>query len=234
MAEGILPLTCVRSRAFATDKQRRARCGGGPPMKRSGDGQRSIRCNLWDLIGFGRIFDRHLGARLFHGVAAMAAFVGVRDVTLAGSGGASAAVAAASGGASGEAFSSGEGSGLPYSPAKMKAASRGRTYYSLLLLPRVRKLAKVRILLAAGVVLAILLLARQVGPLMGWNYHSSLSSASSSRFHILLFCSFPCILPQWVLWPWILLLSSVMLSFSIRGRYGRQLELKEKQPFLLV
>lgn len=134
-----------------------------------------------DLIGFGRIFDRHLGARLFHGVAAMAAFVGVRDVTLAGTGGVS---AAASGGASGEAFSSGEGSGLPYSPAKMKAAYRGRAYYSLLLLPRLRKLAKVRILLAAGVVLAILLLARQVGPLMGWNYHTSLSSDSSSRFHI--------------------------------------------------
>ncbi|XP_042446327.1 glycosylinositol phosphorylceramide mannosyl transferase 1-like [Zingiber officinale] len=110
----------------------------------------------------------------------MAAFVGVRDVTLAGTGGASAV--AVSGGASGEAFSSGEGSGLPYSPAKMKAASRGRSYYSLLLLlPRVRKLSKVPILLAAGVVLAILLLVRQVGPLMGWSYHPSLSSASSSR-----------------------------------------------------
>ncbi|KAG6537170.1 hypothetical protein ZIOFF_002256 [Zingiber officinale] len=171
------------------------------------------------MIGFGRISDRHPGARLFHGVAAMAAFVGVRDVTLAGTGGASAV--AVSGGASGEAFSSGEGSGLPYSPAKMKAASRGRSYYSLLLLlPRVRKLSKVPILLAAGVVLAILLLVRQVGPLMGWSYHPSLSSASSSRFHIPLVLFLPLHFAAVSTLTLNLASLIVVLSLSIGGRDG--------------
>lgn len=110
----------------------------------------------------------------------MATFMGVRDATSTGSGGASAAVMS-SGVSPGMDLAFGNGSVLPYSLAKVKAAARGRAYSSSFL--RVRKLAKIRLLIAAGVLLALLLFARQVAPLIGWSRLPSLPISESSRSH---------------------------------------------------
>ncbi|XP_064982784.1 glycosylinositol phosphorylceramide mannosyl transferase 1-like isoform X2 [Musa acuminata AAA Group] len=118
------------------------------------------------------------------GVAAMAAFMGVRDAISTGAGGVAASVAMAAGGSPDAALNFGDGAVLPYSLAKVKAAPRGRasSWSSLLLLlGRTRKLAKVRLLLAAGVLLALVLLASPVGPLIGWNHQPSPSASSPSR-----------------------------------------------------
>ncbi|XP_026664705.2 glycosyltransferase family 64 protein C4-like isoform X2 [Phoenix dactylifera] len=111
----------------------------------------------------------------------MAAIMGLRDAT-------SVAAAATSAGAGAIASVDSTIAGLPYSPAKEKAASRGFGYPSRaslpLLLLRSRKLAglvKARVLLVACVLLALFLVSRQVGPLMGWNYQPSSSVSSPSR-----------------------------------------------------
>ncbi|XP_010930291.1 glycosylinositol phosphorylceramide mannosyl transferase 1 [Elaeis guineensis] len=118
----------------------------------------------------------------------MAAIMGLRDA-------ASVAAAATSAGAGAIAAVSASAAALdatiagsPYSPAKEKAASRGLGYPSRasfpLLLLRSRKLAgyaKARVLLVACVLLALFLVSRQVGPLMGWNYQPSSSVSSPSR-----------------------------------------------------
>lgn len=117
----------------------------------------------------------------------MAAFMGVRDAISTGAGGVAASVAMAAGGSPDAALNFGDGAVLPYSPAKVKAAPRGRasSWSSLLLLlGRTRKLAKVRLLLAAGVLLALVLLASPVGPLMGWNHQPSSSASSPSRYYL--------------------------------------------------
>ncbi|WOK92898.1 glycosyltransferase family protein 64 [Canna indica] len=116
---------------------------------------------------------------------AVAAFMGIREATSSGSAGPSAAVIA-TGGSSDAALTFDNGAALPYSPAKLKAAARGRASSLLLrttssLLIRTRKLPKVRLLLSAGFFIALLLIARQVAPHMGWYHYPSLSYSTPSR-----------------------------------------------------
>ncbi|XP_068650739.1 glycosylinositol phosphorylceramide mannosyl transferase 1-like [Aristolochia californica] len=78
------------------------------------------------------------------------------------------------------------GVNAPYSPAKDKAANRGAYISrSTPLLRRVRVFvgaaAKVRILLGACVVIALMLIIARAGSLMGWNPHSTSSVFSSTR-----------------------------------------------------
>lgn len=123
----------------------------------------------------------------------MAAIMGLRDATSVVAAATSAGAGAiATVSASAAAFDA-TIAGLPYSPAKEKAASRGLGYPSrtslALLLLRSRKLAgsaKARVLLVACVLLALFLVSRQVGSLMGWNYQISSSVSPTSRFLTLL------------------------------------------------
>ncbi|RWW79211.1 hypothetical protein BHE74_00012511 [Ensete ventricosum] len=150
-------------------------CTTARAVDKSGD---PIRSDLAETRGTPSLFD---------GAAAMAAFKGVRDATSTGAGGVAASVAMAAGGSPDAALNFGDGAILPHSPAKVKAAPRGRasSWSSLLLLlGRTRKIAKVRLVLAAGVLLTLVLLSSQVGPLMGWNHQPSSSASSPSRYSL--------------------------------------------------
>ncbi|RWW08067.1 hypothetical protein GW17_00028517 [Ensete ventricosum] len=150
-------------------------CTTARAVAKSGD---PIRSDLAETRGTPTLFD---------GAAAMAAFKGVRDATSTGAGGVAASVAMAAGGSPDAALNFGDGAVLPHSPAKVKAAPRGRasSWSSLLLLlGRTRKIAKVRLVLAAGVLLTLVLLSSQVGPLMGWNHQPSSSASSLSRYSL--------------------------------------------------